>query len=286
MQFNLPPKDWKDIKGWDNYFIGHKNLQSFGVPTAIGSTGWQSVRFLNIVKQKGDRIWFPGCGVDIGPRFYASIGCNVLATDFSPVAVKRQRSYGCVPRERLFSDWSSFARQSDPPVKAAGMFDVVEQDFTKGKPEGVFDVVLNCRAFQGLSASAMSTAARNFFAALRPGGAVVIDTMNVQGKQRNVIEDSLIEAGFFIPFTASARWYRSRLDDTGITYNMVLDRPRVCVTSEGKARPSTEQLMRDQVILDSFDEEYKIRIAEEREAQEELARRPETITAYVVYPTG
>ena len=68
---------------------------------------------------------------------------------------------------------------------------VREQDFTADKPHGVFDAVINCRAFQGLSRPAISAAARHYFAALRPGGAGLIDTINVQGRRDDVLEDSL-----------------------------------------------------------------------------------------------
>ncbi len=184
------------------------------------------MRFLGLVKEKGGRVWFPGCGVDVGPRFYASVGCQVLATDFSQVAVRVQRNFAQVPAERLFTDWAAFQAQSESPVQDGGRLDVAEHDFTTGRPEGEFDVVLNCRAFQGLSTAAMAAAAKHFYAALRPGGVAVIDTMNVQGALRNTLEDSIIGAGLFIPYQETGRWYRSQLDGTGITYGMVLGRPR------------------------------------------------------------
>ena len=71
-----PPEDWSDRKGWDRYLNAQCLEGPFPVPTAIGAYGWQSVRFLDFVKARGGRVWFPGCGVDVGPRFYASVGCR------------------------------------------------------------------------------------------------------------------------------------------------------------------------------------------------------------------
>src|SRR5262249_1338288 len=149
--------------------------------------------------EKGGRIWFPGCGLDPYPKAYAERGCNVLATDFSSVAVRYQ--------QRLAEAFS----EENPSAKDRGAFAVAEHDFTQGAPDGEFDVVINCRGFQGLSSGAMRAAAGHFHAALRPGGASIIDTMNVQGDDRNLIEDSLMAAGFFIPFQKSERWYRQQL---------------------------------------------------------------------------
>lgn len=280
------PADWNDRKGWDRYHAAKCSKGPFAVPTAVGVEGWQSVRFLDLVKGKGGRVWFPGCGVDVGPRFYASVGCQVLATDFSQVAVKWQRNVAQAPPERLFADWSSFKAQSESSVQEGGRLDVVEHDFTSGPAEGEFDAVLNCRAFQGLSTAAMAAAAKHFYAALRPGGVAVIDTMNVQGNLRNAVEDSILGAGFFIPYNNTERWYRSQLDGTGITYGMLLGRPRVQFNRQNPAKRSMAQWERDQAILDSFTDEYQLRRLEEEPLTVEIAARPETKVAYVIYPTG
>ena len=283
---NGTPADWSDRKGWDRYHAAKSPKGPFAVPTMVGAAGWAAVRFFGLVKKNGGRVWFPGCGVDVGPRFYASVGCQVLATDFSQTAVKVQRNFAQMTPERLFADWSTFLKHGDPPVEEGGRLDVVEHDFTSRAPEGEFDVVLNCRAFQGLSTSAMATAAKNFYAALRPNGVLVVDTMNVQGSLRNVIEDSIIGAGFFIPYNVTERWYRSELEGTGISYGMVMGRPRVQFNRQNPAKRSMAQWERDQAILDSFTDEYKLRQMDEEPLTEEMAARPETKVAYVVYPTG
>ena len=274
-----PPEDWSDRKGWDRYLNAQCLEGPFPVPTAIGAYGWQSVRFLDFVKARGGRVWFPGCGVDVGPRFYASVGCRVLATDFSPVAVRAQRAFAATPSERMFTGWQA-------PISQTGRLEVAEHDFTAATADGPFDAVINCRAFQGLSPSGMSAAAKNFFAALRPGGAAVIDTINVQGSRRTVIEDSLMEAGFFIPFNDTERWYREQLENTGIAYAMIMGRPRVQFNRHDPSKRSMAQWERDQQILDSFAAEHQARLAEEQPIVNEICGWPETITAIVVYPTG
>jgi hypothetical protein len=280
-----PPGDWNDIAGWDRYFQSQFSDGPFCVPTKIGALGWQSVRFLSAVVEHGGRVWFPGCGIDPGPRFYAYVGNAVLATDFSPVAVRVQRRFAELAPEIMFDDWSSFVR-SNAPIEKYGCFDVAEHDFTTGPPTGVFDVVINCRAFQGLSPSAMTAAARTFFAALRSGGLALIDTINVQGRARDVLEASLIDAGFFLPFSTSERWYRAQLESTGIIYGMVLGRPQIPNRGQYPDAHFNEYAQRDRKILESFRTEYEARRATEEPSVREILDRHEAKVAHVVYATG
>ena len=204
-----PPKDWNDKDAWDRYF--NAELLAGRTPS---DPDFIILRFLSFVHEKGGRIWFPGCGLDLYPYTYAQPGCKVLATDFSSVAVRQ---------ERLAAD---FLKKNES-ARVQGTFAVAEQDVTQYAPDGEFDIVINSRAFQGLSSNAMRAAAGHFYTALRTGGACIIDTINVQGHNRDLIEDSLIAAGFYIPFHKSERWYRQQLDSTGIVYEMVLGRPHI-----------------------------------------------------------
>jgi hypothetical protein len=148
------PVDWTDRKTWDRYLHGTYYQGPFALPTEAGARGWQPVGFLDLEKEHSDRIWFPGCGTDIAPRFYSCLGCGVMATDFSPIAIKAQRAFAAVPPHPLFTNWSSLMQQTS--VSFGGWdscrLTVAEQDFTIAAPEGAFDVALNCRAFRGLSA--------------------------------------------------------------------------------------------------------------------------------------
>lgn len=284
---HYPPADWRDVEGWDRYLesVDREAPFPFPLPTTLGAYGWESVRFLSLAMEQGGRVWFPGCGIDPGPRFYASVGCRVLATDFSPAAIRVQRRFAGVTPEEMFQGWPAFAK-ANGPFDHAESFATAEHDFTLGKPDGEFDVVINSRAFQGLSPEAMSAAARNFFAALRPGGIALFDTMNVQGTWRDVIDDALTSAGFFLPYSNTERWYRKQLGETGIAYMVVLDRPRVIDVDQYPADKEKEFRQRDQEILDSFRAEYEAKLAEEELLVQEVLGKGEVKAALVNHNTG
>ena len=110
--------------------------------------------------------------------------------------------------------------------------------------------------------------------------------MNVQGHDRNLIEDSLIGAGFYIPFQKSERWYRRQLNSTGIVYGMVLERPRIPAGDQYAREQFAEFAKRDQQILDSFRGEYESRLKDEAAEVNAIVNDPATIVARVVYATG
>ena len=79
---DVPPRDWGDKSAWDSYFDTElHNNRRFSHPEPI------VLRFLAFAREKGGRIWFPGCGLDHYPLTYARNGCRVVATDLSSVAV-------------------------------------------------------------------------------------------------------------------------------------------------------------------------------------------------------
>lgn len=270
---NNPPEDWSDKEGWNRYF--KEQLSPGGIPSHAVYSEPIVLRFLSFAHEKGGRIWFPGCGLDPFPKAYAERNCKVLATDFSTVAVAYQR--------RVAAAMLKESEAATVPVT----FAVAEHDFTQGAPGGEFDVVVNCRAFQGLAPGAMRAAAGHSYAALRPGGACILDTMNVQGShRRSLIEDSLIAAGFFIPFQKSERWYRQQLDSTGIVYGMVLGRPHIPARHQYPPERFREFAERDQKILDSFRVEYERRLQDETAEVNALCHNPTSRVAHVVYATG
>lgn len=185
-----PPEDWSDRSGWDRYH----DAGQIRFPLQLPGPGI----LLSLVQEHGGRVWFPGCGTDSLPIFYAHVGCAVLATDISQVAIRRQREFAARSPETMFEHWRLFLR-SHPLPENKGHFDVANHDFTSGVPLGLFDVVINTRAFQGLTPTAMTLAARHFHTALRPGGVATFETINVQGRFRDVIESSPVEGGFFLP---------------------------------------------------------------------------------------
>ncbi|HLC42547.1 MAG TPA: class I SAM-dependent methyltransferase [Methylomirabilota bacterium] len=266
---NSPPENWGDKDAWDRYFTAELSEgRTAPYPDSI------VLRFLSFARKQGGRIWFPGCGLDPYPYTYAKRGCRALATDFSAVAIRYQ--------QRLAA---AFLKE-DETAKVQSTFAIAEHDFTQNTPDGEFDVVINIHAFQGLSSSAMRAGAGHFYAALRPGGACIIDTINVQGNDPYVIEETLIAAGFYIPFHKSERWYRQQLDSTGIVYRMVLGRPHIPIQDQYPPEHFSELAKRDQQILDSFQVEYERRCQDEAAEVDASVNNPATIVAHVVYATG
>lgn len=101
-----------------------------------------------------------------------------------------------------------------------------------------------------------------------------------------MLEDSLMDAGFFLPFTASKRWYRNKLENTGIPYGIVLGRPHVRYDGQNPRERSKKDTERDREILASFRTEYEARHAAEESFVRAAMSRPETIVAHIIYNTG
>lgn len=245
-----PYEEWADRSGWDRYFEAVLRAgQLFSLPDFL-TTG-----FLTLAREKGGRVWFPGCGVDRTAYDYAVRGCRVLATDFSRVAVQYQREVVVA------------AFEGDRTTDVRGTLAVAEHDFTEDKPPDEFDLVINFRAFQGLSDEAMARAATQFYAALRPGGRCLIDTMNVGSQLRDRIEDSLMAAGFYLPFHDSDRWYREEMRRFPPEF-------------------FRERSERNEEILAAARNEYDRRRREEAEPVKAATADPATIVAGVVYGSG
>jgi len=266
---NDPPQDWGDKDGWDRYFRAELEAgRTSPYPHFV------VLRFLSYVQNRGGRVWFPGCGLDPYPRTYAEHGCHVLATDFSPVAVS-------------FQNWIAEGfREDEGPTEAKGVLVVAEHDFVQNPIDEKFDVVINCSAFDGLSPDAMLAAARHFHAALRTGGACLIDTLNTRDDQMNLMEDSLLAAGFFVPHHTSKRWYREQLEATGIGYGMVLGHPHVLAHNKYPRWRYTKFAERDQKILNGLHAQYLLRCQDEADKVQERMKDPTTIVARIIGSSG
>lgn len=167
----------------------------------------------------------------------------MLATDFSTVAVAYQQRVALAILKEAGTG------------ELHGSLTVEEHDFTLSKPDGEFDVVINNRAFQGLSPARMGAAAAHFYAGLRPGGVCILLTMNVGSSEgRDLIEDSLLVAGFVIPGSKSERWYRQQVDNGGSG--------------------------------DSFRPEYERRYKDEAQEGIALINNPAYKVGYVIYGSG
>src|SRR5262249_49745138 len=163
-----------------------------------------------------------GVGMDVCPFVYAHAGCSVLATDVSEYAIGflkhlEPRGIACI-----ICDVDEMNTSLGIDSQRSRTIDVHFRvhDFRELLGEADFDLVLNMKAHQALPEMSMQRAAHVFFDALKPGGYAIFDTMNVQGQRRDRLEGTLTAAGFYIPYHESELWYRQRLSETGIPYNM------------------------------------------------------------------
>jgi hypothetical protein len=274
------PADWDDHQGWDAY---HRE-EAPPAPTAVPWRSLTAVRFVGVaLAAPARRVWFPGCGLDLSPHVYARLGCDVLGTDVSATAVAWQEAQRGRRLTDLVEDSEDLQRATGAAPRA-GHATFARHDFREALVEQApFELILNVKAYQGLPDAAMRRAAAVFVAALAPGGQAYFDTVNVQGAERERIESSLEAAGFFIPFRKAERWYRERLDGTGLPYTMLLGRPRVDrhgrFAREARAAHAEE-------TLGSFTAEYERRAESEQVEVAARAHDGRTKIAVVVYNTG
>jgi SAM-dependent methyltransferase len=274
-----PPENWSDVEGWNRYL----REQVPDLPTKTVRVG--ALRFATFIVRAGARVWLPGCGVDLGPVLLAALGCDVTATDLSDFAIDWQRGLSTKSAATIVEDWHAFLEQNGLEARS-GQYHAERQDFLETHPEGLFDVIVNQRAFSQLEPAAQNAAARNFERSLRPNGHLIVDTLNVQGDARNELESCLLQAGFFIPGHEAERWYRDRLDETRIVYAMVLGRPIIPQWGQYAPEEAEQRTQRDKAILASFRAEYEARAeAGGLEAQRRVVDGVTKI-AHVVYSTG
>jgi len=283
------PEDWDDHAGWERYYAGtpkHAADESdplpFGHSSADRFAGW-------LMRQGYRRLWFPGCGVDGCPRLYASLGCEVWASDVSTSAVAFQRLLASRAYDSLPDSLLESSRHYVPDLDGwrPGTLHALMHDFREPFPETQLDCILNIRAYQALPRGSLVRAARVFFQALRPGGHAFFDTQNVQGERREWLEDALLAAGFVIPGLDAERRLRSALAETCIPHLFVMGRPFVKRDAERyQGADRATRIDADQATLRAVFEECNRR--EEQDAASAPATEPDPSirTALVVYNTG
>lgn len=130
-------------------------------------------------------------------------------------------------------------------------------------------------------------AAQTHATALRPGGIAFFDMMNVQGELREQLENTLVDAGFYVPLVNLNRWYRTALADTGIPHVFVLGTPMI-PQRDDMPYPhewGSPEFERDVAILRDITMEYQSRMEAEYD-QERAAITPQTKHAQIIYSTG
>lgn len=278
------PENWDEYSQWDRYWA--EKIAKMSIPKAWKDWLTQDeLRFFDFVKGQPDRkVWFAGCGAKVASIFYAYAGCDVLASDFSVTAIEflqqlaRQDINSIVSDpEEMMNTLNAEKSQSLPPR-------FLVHDFCESLNEQSFDVVINVRAYQGLSSNRMKEAATVFYQALKPGGSIIIDTINIQGEFRSIIENILIESGFYLPFHKAECWYREQLNLTGISYLMILGRPMV--QRDRYSNSKDPRINQDQETLKSLSAEYQQHREQEAQEVQEVMKAKQVKIAYVVYNTG
>lgn len=279
------PNDWDDHAGWEAYFAA---LPSDGfwyksATTSPGSFSFDRLGSLidDFLSRDWTTLWFPGCGFSPLPRAFASFGFTVHVTDIAPSAIEYQNN-----NESIVEPLIAGVTVENSHDKTGCLTSQIH-DFRTSFGDHKVDAIFNIKSFQALPQSSMASAGRSHFAALRPGGVAFFDTMNVQGERRDELEDTLADAGFYVPIHALNKWYRKALADTGIPHMFVLGAPMIPQRDDypyphERGSPEYE---RDIGILRDLTAKYKSRMEAEYEREQESVDET-TKHAQVIYSTG
>jgi hypothetical protein len=279
-----PPQVWSDAAGWDAYHRKERpnidKVEKYDLEHAL--------RFVrNVYETPHQRIWFAGCGVELGPWLYANLGCDVVATDISPWAITFQNELLYEDPMEVLEKLPNVLKEMELP-KARNFIHpaIFVHDMRTKMPMAAVDMVVNRRAFHGFSQEEKEEVAGVYFEAMHPGGLLICDTLNVQGEDRNMIENALLKAGFFIPGVEADQWYRQQLSATGIEYAMVLGNPIIPQWGQYKDKGGKEQEAKDKEILRGYREEYYARKQANALRDKEVFRDGVDKLGIVIYSTG
>ncbi|HTE16940.1 MAG TPA: hypothetical protein VK689_00995, partial [Armatimonadota bacterium] len=79
-----------------------------------------------------------------------------------------------------------------------GSLSVVTADLFNWNPDQPVDVICNLKSLQGFPAEDQRTLAARFYDWLTPGGYCLVQTQNVQGEARDILEGAFLDVGFFL----------------------------------------------------------------------------------------
>lgn len=273
------PKDWNDQDGWEKFFASLFPNGNFADECLwIGSISLNDIEKTakELADSKVENIWFAGCGISLLPRALSQRGFEVFATDISRTAISFQNS-----KDRKIQDLINQKVRAD--ISESGSLRAEIHDFRRRYKENYFDLIINTKAFQGFDHETMSEIAQTHFDALKPSRQAIFDTVNVQGERREMLEETLVRAGFLIPFYDLNRWYRSKLNKTDLPYVFVLGNPIIPahgIYMDGERRESDMQVLR--AITSEFREKQQAELESEREK----LSHPEAKIASIIYSTG
>ena len=191
------PREWHNQKGWERYYAGHISDGSYlDEAQRTGSISFDRLpQFVEELKNKGfTNVWVAGCGLSLMPKLLAKGGLNVYATDNSPSAIAFQQPDDDPKIQALI-------QKSEVPADETGSLTAEVHNFSQSYLEKNFDLVVNVKAIQGFERNTMRQIAKVHFDALKPSRQAIFDTMNVEGEKREMLEESIVEAGFFYRIT-------------------------------------------------------------------------------------
>lgn len=279
------PDDWDDHAGWEAYYaaLPSDDFWYESATTNPGSFSFDRLGSLidDLLSRKWMTLWFPGCGFSPLPRAFASFGFTVHATDIAPCAIEYQNSNESIVEPLI----AGVTIETDH--KQAGSLVAEIHDFRTSFGHEKVDAIFNIKSIQGLPHPSMRAAIQSHFVAVRPGGVAFFDTMNVQGKRRDQLEDALADAGFYVPLHALNRWYRKALADTGIPHMFVLGTPMIPQRDDYPYphKRGSPEYNRDVQILRDLTAEYSARMQAEYEKEQQTVDET-TKHAEVIYSTG
>lgn len=275
------PGDWHNQKGWEKYYASLIRKDSYlDEARDTGSISFDRLpQFVDELKSNNiTNVWVAGCGLSLMPKLLTKGGLNVHATDISPSAIAFQRNNDD-PKV-----WD-LIQKSEIPASESGLLTAEVHDFSQPYLGNYFDFVINVKAIQGFDRDTMRQIAKVHYDALKPSRQAIFDTMNVQGERREMLEESIVDAGFFLPFYELNVWYRAKLSDTGIPHVFILGQPMI--PRIGEYANDETKWQHDIQILRAIAAEFR----EKQQAEAEMVKKhfvkhPETKTANIIYSTG
>jgi hypothetical protein len=274
------PEDWNNHEGWENHFASlYPNGKFEDDCIWTGSISLDSIESVanNLKENNVNRIWFAGCGISLLPKAFSQRGFEVYATDVSPTAVAFQNSKD----ERI---QNLIDQKVKLEINKSGSLQSEIQDFRQPFKDKFFELVINARAFQGLDKETMAKVAKTHFDSLKPSYQAIFDTVNVQGERRDIFEESLVEAGFLIPFYELNCWYRNKLNKTNLPYVFVLGNP--IIPWHGIYADDTDKREQDMKILHEITNEFREKQQAEVESEKEKLNQSKAKVASIIYSTG
>jgi len=275
------PTDWSDQQGWEQYYAAlYPNGSYERISRNTGSISTIDLAdFVEDLRAKQvATIWVAGCGVSLLPKLLVKAGFEVHATDVSQTAIEFQNNHD---NERV----ESLLEKAKTPSRDSGSLVAEVHDFRRPYLQAYFDLIINVKAFQKFDQATMRQIARSHFQALKPSHEAIFDTLNVQGERRDMLEESLVNAGFFIPFYDLNRQYRQTLRETHIPHIFILGQPMIPRT--GVYEQDDAKWRRDMQTLRAFAADYRqLQQNELAKEQKRLNESREVRLATVIYSTG